>query len=168
MNENLVEMVAEGNDALMEEFFEQGTLPVEHIVDGLKDAIKDRRIFPIVCTGATQNIGTDLLLYFLTRFLPHAASRGIMPGYSKPTPPGARAETDSRRRMADNEALSVYVYKTVADAFAGRVSYLKVVSGVLKTDAQLVNFTRGSQERLGHLGVLMGKEHIPVPEPWTA
>jgi elongation factor G len=91
-------------------------------------------------------------------------SRGIMAGYSQPTLMGAGGETDARRRMAENEALSVFIYKTVADAFAGRVSYLKVVSGVLKTDAQLVNFTRGSQERLGHLGVLMGKEHIPVQE----
>ena len=160
-HENLVELVAEGNDALMEEFFEKNTLPVEHIVDGLREAVASGRIFPILCAGALQNIGSDILLYFLTGFVPDAVSRGTMAGYAQP---GGTGEPDVKRRMANDEALSVFVYKTVADPFAGRVSYLKVCSGVLKNDANLVNFNRGSQERMGHLSVPMGKEHVPVQE----
>ena len=56
-HEALVEMVAEGNDALMEEFFDKGTLPVEHIVDGLRQAVRDMRIFPVLCASGLHNIG---------------------------------------------------------------------------------------------------------------
>jgi len=160
-HEKLVELVAEGNDALMEEFFEKGTLPVEHIVDGLREAILVRRAFPILCAGAVQNIGSDILLYFLARFLPDAVSKGTVPGHSQP---GGTGDPDASRRMANDEALSVFVYKTVADPFAGRLSYFKVCSGVLKNDANLFNFNKGGQERLAHLAVPMGKEQVPVPE----
>src|SRR5205085_1744393 len=59
-HEALVEMVAEGNDALLEEFFEKGTLPVEHIVDGVRQAVQDMRIFPVLCASALHNVGSDL------------------------------------------------------------------------------------------------------------
>ena len=60
-HEALVEMVAEGNDALLEEFFEKGTLPVEHIIDGLRLAIRERRIYPVLCGSALHNVGPDQL-----------------------------------------------------------------------------------------------------------
>ena len=69
-HEALVEMVAEGNDALMEEFFETGTLPSEHIVTGLQQAVRERRIFPILCGAASQNIGSDLLMNFIGEIFP--------------------------------------------------------------------------------------------------
>src|ERR1700683_3690888 len=69
-HEALVEMVAEGNDALMEEFFEKGTLPVEHIVDGLRQAIRERRIYPVLCGSALHNLGSDLLLNFVIENFP--------------------------------------------------------------------------------------------------
>ena len=55
-------MVAEGNDALMEEFFEKGTLPVEHIMDGLRQAIRERRIYPVLCASGLHNVGDATLL----------------------------------------------------------------------------------------------------------
>src|SRR4029450_12463538 len=61
-HEALVEMVAEGNDAYMEEFFETGTLPVEHILDGMRTGIREMRIFPVMCAAANLNIGSDLIL----------------------------------------------------------------------------------------------------------
>ncbi len=69
-HEALVEMVAEGNDALMEEFFEKGTLPVEHILEGLDTAVREGRIFPVLCASALHNIGADLLLTFLEEAFP--------------------------------------------------------------------------------------------------
>jgi elongation factor G len=160
-HEKLVEMVAEGNDALLEEFFEKGTLPAEHIVEGLREAVAARRIFPILCGAASQNLGADLVLSFLASNAPSPVGRGAIPGHSEAGAPGEPALT---RKIANNEPLSIFVYKTVADPFAGRLTYFKVCSGVLKPDAQLVNFTRGSQERLGGLAVLMGKEQVPVTE----
>ena len=70
-HEALVEMVAEGNDALMEEFFDEGTLPVEHIVDGLREAVREMRIFPVLCASGLHNIGTDQTAEF---------HRGQLPG----------------------------------------------------------------------------------------
>src|SRR5204863_2244749 len=76
-HEALVEMVAEGNDALMEEFFAEGTLPVEHIVEGLRLGIRDLRIFPVLCASGLHNVGSDQILNFVVEQLPtpleHAA-----------------------------------------------------------------------------------------------
>src|SRR6185312_13699046 len=74
-HEALVEMVAEGNDELLEEFFEKGTLPVEHILDGLKTAVRDMRLFPVLCLSGLHNIGTDQLLNFMVENLPAPTER---------------------------------------------------------------------------------------------
>ena len=69
-----------------------------------------------------------------------------------------------RRKVADSEPTSLYVFKTVSDPFAGRISYFKAFSGVVKNDAVLQNFTRGSQEKLAHISIMQGKTAVPVPE----
>ncbi len=155
-HEALVEMVAEGNDALMEEFFEKGTLPVEHILDGLREAVRTRRIYPVMCASALHNVASDAILNFATENFPGPADRGPWKG----TLNGKEVE----RQVSDSEPVSVYVFKTVADPFAGRVSYFKVVSGVLKNDANLVNSRTGGGERLSHIGALLGKTITPVTD----
>src|SRR5713101_3547855 len=69
-HEALIEMVAEGNDALMEEYFDKGTLPVEHIVEGLRQAVRDRRIYPVLCASALHNVGSDLILNAIVELFP--------------------------------------------------------------------------------------------------
>ena len=157
--EKLVEMVAEGQDSLMEEFFDQGTLTPEHLREGLREAVRGQRIFPLLCASAFHNVGSDLVLDFLVEFLPTAVERGSVSGVSKPD--GQEVVT---RKLADSEPVSAFVYKTSADPFAGRVSYFKVYSGVLKNDANLVNFGKGHSERLAHIGMGQGKEHVPIQE----
>src|SRR5262249_49161507 len=141
-HEALIEMVAEGNDALMEEFFDKGTLPAERIVEGLRDAIAQRRMFPVLVASGLHNVGGDLLLNFAIDNFPNPGERGAWKGQVN----GADAE----RAVKDSTPISVYVFKTVADPFAGRVSYFKTVSGVLKNDANLVNSRNGTAERLSH------------------
>ncbi|HLW77050.1 MAG TPA: elongation factor G, partial [Bryobacteraceae bacterium] len=155
-HEVLIEMVAEGNDALLEEFFEKGTLPAEHILDGLRDAVLGRRIFPVLCASGLHNVATDLILNFMLDNFPGPADRGPWKGSLN----GQEAE----RPVKDSEPVSLFVFKTVADPFAGRVSYFKVVSGVLKNDANLVNTRSAAAERLSHIGSLSGKTILPVPE----
>jgi elongation factor G len=155
--EALIEMIAEGNDALIEEFFEQGTLSPEHITTGLRDAVRERRVFPILCGSASQNIGSDVALNFLATYMPSGPERGSVPGK------GADGQEISRKG-SDSEPLSLFVFKTVADPFAGRVTYFKILSGVLKNDATIQNFTRSTSERLSHIGVLFGKTITPVTE----
>jgi elongation factor G len=158
-HEALVEMIAEGNDALMEEFFEKGTIGEEHLVSGLREAIRDRRVFPVLYCSGLGNIGTDRVLEFLIEYLPAATDRAPVKAMMKPnngTPP--------TRKVADSEPCSMYVFKTVSDPFAGRISFFKVFSGVVKNDSTVQNYTRNSQEKLAHLSVMQGKNAIGVPE----
>ncbi|MDX1979999.1 MAG: elongation factor G [Bryobacteraceae bacterium] len=148
-HEALVEMVAEGNDALLEEFFDQGTLPVEHIQDGLRQAVRDRRLTPVLCASALHNIATDAILNFVSDYFPAPCDRGPF----KASNGGAEV----LRAVKDSEPAALFVFKTVADAFSGRVSYFKVMSGVVKNDANLYNVRSGATERLAHISVLRGK-----------
>jgi len=155
-HEALVEMVAEGNDALLEEFFAEGTLPVEHIVEGLRDAVRQFRMFPVLCASGFHNIGSDLILNFAVENLPNPSDRGPWAGTLN--------DAEVQRAVKDSEPLSLFVFKTIADPFAGRVSYFKVVSGVLKNDANLVNSRNGGSERLSHIGTLAGKTINAITE----
>ena len=157
-HEALVEQVAEGNDALMEEFFEKGTLPQEDLEKGLVQAVFERRIVPVVCTSALYNVGAQNLLDAIVGYMPAANARPVV-GFES-----TQWEKENTRKGADDEPLSLFVFKTVADPFAGRVTYFRVYTGVLKNDATVQNFTRGSSEKMAHIGVLQGKTATAVPE----
>jgi elongation factor G len=156
-HEALVEMVAEGNDALLEEFFDKGTLPVEHILDGLRQAIRERRIYPVLCGSALHNVSSDLLMNFVVENFP-------APTEHEPIPGKVNGGTEVQRSIKDTEPVSAFVFKTIADPFAGRVTYFKVISGVIKNDANLVNSRSGATERLAHVGCLEGKTLQPVTD----
>ena len=157
-HETLVEMVAEGNDALMEEFFEKGTIPVEDLIPGLKQAIGEKRLVPVVAAAGLPNIGSDALLNFLVDYLPAPTERGVVEGLDHD------GGSPIKRKIADSEPASIFVYKTLADPFAGRVSYFKVMSGIVKNDATLANFNRGGTEKLAHIAVMQGKTQAAVAE----
>jgi len=158
-HEKLVELVAEGNDALMEEFFDKGTIPEEHLVPALHEAIREDRIFPVLFASGLGNIGADELMDFIVDYLPAPSERGATRGQVTT----GNGEPPSRK-MDDSEPLSLFVFKTFNDPFAGRVSYYKVMSGVLKNDASVQNFTRNTQEKLAHISIMQGKTPIPITE----
>jgi len=153
-HEALVEIVAEGNDALLEEFFDTGTLPVEHIEQGLREAVRQRRLYPVMCASGLHNVGSDRILTFIVDDFPNPAEHEAWHG----TIDGKEAD----RPVSDKNRVSLYVFKTSADPFAGRVTYFKVISGVVKNDANLVNARNSSAERLAHIGALAGKTLDPV------
>jgi elongation factor G len=155
-HEALMEMVAEGNDALMEEYFDKGTLAPERILEGLREAVRQMRIFPVICASGLHNVASDLILNFILEYFPGPADRGPWKGSVN--------GKDVERGVKSSEPVSAFVFKTVADPFAGRVSYFKVVSGVLRNDANLVNARTGGGERLSHIGALSGKTMPPVTE----
>jgi elongation factor G len=154
----LVEMVAEGNDKLMEEFFEKGTITEEHLVEGLRSAVGERRIFPVVVTAGLPNTGSENLLNFIVDYLPSAVDRKEVEGQEQ------QGGKPLKRKVSDDAPVAAFVFKTVADPFAGRVSYFKVMSGVVKNEANLTNFDRGTTERLSHISVIQGKTQTPVAE----
>ncbi|PYV58966.1 MAG: elongation factor G [Acidobacteria bacterium] len=158
-HEKLVEIIAEGNDELMEEFFDKGTIPEEHLIPALHNAIREDRIFPVLFASGLGNVSTDRLMDFIVEFTPAATEHDVIRGEvttGNGEPPA--------RKESDTEPVSLYVFKTVSDAFAGRISYFKVFSGVLRNDAVLQNFARGTQEKLAHISVMQGKTAVPVSE----
>jgi len=155
-HEELVELVAEGKDDLLEEFFEKGTLPEEHIVAGLDEEMREMRVFPIVCMSGPHNIGSDMLLNLIAEAFPSPVDRPPV----KLKLNGAEIE----RKYSDSEPTAAYVFKTTADPFAGRITYFKVLSGCVRNDANLFNTTHSTTERLAHIGVPLGKTVVPVNE----
>ncbi|HVL70080.1 MAG TPA: elongation factor G [Vicinamibacterales bacterium] len=150
--EALVEMVAEADDALMEKFFDAGTLTQEELVSGLKRGILASRIFPLLCVSASANIGAQPLLDAIVSYVPSPAERGF------------KLADESRVAAGDGGPTAAFVWKTVADPFAGRITMFRVVSGTLKADSTVHNHTRDTGERLGHLVLLQGKAQTSVPE----
>jgi elongation factor G len=157
-HEKLVEMIAEGDDALMEEFFDTGTIPVEHLIPALHNAIREDKIFPVLFASGLGNVSADRLMDFIVDFTPAATEHDVIRGEA---PSGKEAPV---RKESDSEPVSLYVFKTVSDPFAGRISYFKVFSGVLKNDASLQNFSRSSAEKLAHISIMQGKTAVPVNE----
>ncbi|HKV27778.1 MAG TPA: elongation factor G [Candidatus Acidoferrales bacterium] len=159
-HEALVEMVAEIDDELMQEFFDKGTLPVEDLKKGLREAVLEKRIYPVLVSSALRNIGGDAILDFIAETFTSAAERGKAVAYKEA---GHKGET-VERRIDDKEPLSLFVFKTIADTFAGRISYFKVLSGVLHNDANVANFNRNTVERFQHLEIRQGKTATAINE----
>jgi elongation factor G len=154
--ERLVEMVAEANEDLLDAFFAEGTLSQAQLESGLRAATKAGRLFPLLCSSGLSAIGAQPLLDALVELVPSPAEH-------------ACAAVDAEGRDAapvatDGAPCSAFVWKTIADAFAGRITLLRVMSGVLKSDATVHNVTRDAPERLGHLLLLQGKSQTHVPE----
>jgi len=175
-HEALVELVAEGKDELMEEFFREGTIPEEHLITALHEAIREDRIFPVLYTSGLRNVGTDHLLDFLKVYAPAPAEREPIAARAARSMPPAHSNGEAKpgdgyaneemvmRRMDDKEPLALYVYKTMSDPFAGKISFFKVVSGVVKNDMTVENFTRHESERLCHLSVMQGRKPAEIAE----
>jgi elongation factor G len=154
--EALIEMVAEADDSLMEKFFDAGTLSQEDLTAGLKRGIVSAKIFPVVLTSATANIGIQPLLDTVVAYVPSPAERAL----KAKSAAGDEIEIPVR----EGGSVSAFVWKTVADPFAGRITLFRVLTGVLKADATVHNVTKDTQERLGHLVVVQGKTQTTVPE----
>jgi elongation factor G len=159
-HEQLVELVAEGDDKLMEEFFEKGTIPEEDLIPALHNAIREDKLFPVIFASGLGNIGADRVMDFIVDYTPAPSEHEWVQGE-----PAASGNGDApKRHETDAEPVSLYVFKTVSDAFSGRISYFKVFSGVLKNESTMQNFSRGSAEKLSHISIMQGKTAVPVTE----
>ena len=159
-HERLVELVAEGDDKLMEKYFEAGTLGEEDLIPSLHNAIREDKIFPVIFSSGLGNIGADRVMDFIIDYTPAPSEHEWVQGEA---PSSANGDAP-KRHETDAEPVSVYVFKTVSDAFAGRISYFKVFSGVLKNDATVLNYGRGVQEKFAHISSMQGKTAVPVQE----
>jgi elongation factor G len=143
--EKLLDAVVETDEGLMERYLEGQELTTEEVAKAMKDAVTRGELFPVACGVATKNLGTTALLDLLVEGVPSPAKKG------------APIEVDGA-------ATAAFVFKTIADPFAGRITVFRVVSGSVASDATLANARARAKERLGHLLVLQGKEHEQAPE----
>ena len=152
--EKLIEIVAESDDDLLEKYFEEGTLAEEDIIPNLSKAIAKSKLCPVFAVSSETLVGLSILLDHIVEFGPNPATHEKEYGYADYDMEGDKIE----RKYSNDEPFSAYVFRTIADPFAGRINVLKVVSGTIGSDATVYNSTRDENERLGALHVLQGKE----------
>jgi len=156
----LIEIVAESDDALMENYFEHGTLSAEELAAGLKASVKRRSIFPITCGSPTHVIGVSTLLDGLVDYAPSPLERGAYPAS---TVGGEPIEI----QPVPDEPVAALVFKTLNDPFSGKLSLLRVLRGVLKSDSPIWNVRAEDEEKVGHLMHIQGKHGEAVPSLLT-
>ena len=141
----LVETVAESDDALLETYFEAGELTEAQLLEGFKNAINRQMIVPVVGTSATANVGVHSLMDFVVDYMPD------------PTRRPAIEHDGATRAPSDSEPLSALVFKTVSEAHVGELSLVKVFSGILKSGDEVYNPDSSKSERIGQIFLLNGK-----------
>jgi elongation factor G len=155
--EKLIEAVAESDDALIEQYLEEGTLPEAIITRGAKDGFANARLAPVFVGSASKAIGIDRLLDFILEEFPSPPER-------RPLKVIAKGGEERERTGDPNGPLTAFVFKTVSDPFVGHITMFRVFSGKVRPDSSVHNATQGTDERIGQLFALKGKEHETVPE----
>lgn len=155
----LIEKIAEADDVLLEKYLEGGSLTDDEILKGIKEGSLTRRFIPVACGSATSNIGITQLLDLAILCLP---SPGEMARISPIKGKNPKDGSEAVRQPSEGDPLSAYVFKTVADPFAGRLSIFRVYSGTLKADSNVLNTATGTKERIGQVFYIMGKKQIPA------
>ena len=153
MLSGLSEAVAETSDDLMEKFFAEEPFTQEEITHGIHEAMRTGVAYPVFTVSCTNPAGCDLLLEFL-KYMPD------------PTSAGAYSAEDSTGKAVDVKVdpaapVSAFVFRTVADPF-GKMSFIKVITGTLKPDTDLVNASTGATEHIGKIFTMLGKKQIEV------
>jgi elongation factor G len=152
----LCEAVAETDDALLEKYLEQGELDEAELRSALRSAVLEGKLTPVLCGSGAKNIGVDQLLDAVAALLPAPSDRPAFPAQ------GPSNGTPIERAADPNAPFSAFVFKTLVDPFAGKLSIFRVVSGRGASDATVLNATRGSRERFGQLLRLEGKKQAPL------
>jgi len=154
--EELVENVVEADDELVEKYLEGEDLQDEEIKTALRKGTLTRTFVPVVCGSATKNTGIDLISHYIIECMPSPADRGAVTGENPDT--GEEIE-----RSPDPDApFSAFVFKTVADPYAGRLSIFRVISGTIGAEGNFYNATKETRERFNQLLTIAGKEQQPV------
>jgi elongation factor G len=143
--EKLLDAVVETDETLMERYLEGEELDAHEVAAALKLAVTRSEVFPVACGVATKNLGTHALLDLLVEGVPSPARKG--------------SPID-----VDGASAALFVFKTVADPFAGKINIFRVLTGGVTSESTLVNLREKSKERTGSLLQLQGKEHAPVKE----
>jgi elongation factor G len=154
----LIEAAAEGSDELMEKYFETETLSADEIVRGLKLRMAREDLVPVLCGSAGMNIGTVQLMRSVIKLMPSPVEAAPYTAINPATGEPVELQADSAGDLA------ALIFKTVADPYVGKLSYFRVYSGTVEADSRVRNSRTGSEERLGQVYVMTGKEQNPVDQ----
>jgi elongation factor G len=154
--ETLVENLAESDDTLLERYLEGESLSDDDIKAALRKGTISQAFVPVLCGSATKNIAVDLVQDFLVNCMPSPIDRGA---WTVTDPDG---ENEMECRPDPDAPFAGFVFKTIADPFAGRLSIFKIVSGTLGSDGTFFNVNKNTRERYNQLLRIVGKEQIPI------
>jgi len=152
--EKMIEAAAESDEKLMEKFFEHGTLSDDEIISGLVKGISDKSIFPIFGGSAVTTAGATTLMNYIVNILP-------APDYVHEIT-GNDGDKPITRKISPEGAASLFIFKTVAEAHVGELSFFKAFTGSIKTGDDLVNYSTRETERIGQIYALNGKERKEI------
>ncbi len=156
LREKLIEAAVEVDDQLMEKYLESGEISAEEIVQCLRKGTMERKLVPALCGSSTRNIGIQPLLNTMIRFFPSPLEKGPVQGKNIKT---GEPET---REPKEEAPFSAFVFKTIADPFAGKLSLFRVYSGSVNADSVVYNSKKDVKERIGQIFLLEGKKQKPV------
>ena len=158
MRQRLVEDISETDDELLEKFLDGKELSTDEIKKALRNGIRERKIFPILYGSSTRQIGVAQLLDAIIDYLPSPLDEGEIEGKHP-------SNGDAARRKQDPSApFSAYVFKTISDPFAGKLSVMRVISGKITSDMTCLDVNKQSKEKIGHMFRLEGKKQEGVKE----
>jgi elongation factor G len=156
---NLVEKIAEADDTLLEKYLEGGELSSDEIIKGIREGSLTKRFVPVTCGSAAQNIAIPQLLDTVLLCLPSPVEMAQIAPIKGTNPKDGK---EVERNPDAVEPFSAYVFKTIADPYAGRLSIFRVYSGTLKADSTVLNASTGAKERIGQIFYMMGKQQVPA------
>ncbi|MGA3181383.1 MAG: elongation factor G [Verrucomicrobiota bacterium] len=156
LHRELIEHIAESDDALLTKFFDQGGLSEEEFRAGIHDAVQKQHFIPLFCTSAETNAGVARLMDFIAKFGPSPSDHERQP---------ARDANDALVEIHLADAAPVaHVFKTMAEEHFGELSFFRVYSGAVRSGMELFNADRQKSERIGQIYILNGRERTAVEE----
>ncbi len=160
MHEELIEKIAETDEALMAKFFEHGTLENDDVIQGLRRGIRSRKLFPLLCTAANHNVGVTSVLDFLIESCPNPSEMGDVTAELPGSTPEAKKEVVIPCKP--NGEPMMFIFKTVSEPHVGELSFFRVYSGVISPGMDMTNNSNGKAERMAQIYVMNGKERKEV------
>ncbi len=154
--EGISEAVAETDEELMEKYFSGEAFTDEEIKKGIKSGVKNGEIAPVLCVSSVQKAGVSLLMDAINKYMPAHCEKGAVKVINAVTKEPVEIKTEVTQPVV------VQVFKTIADPFVGKISFLKVVSGTLLPDSVVYNANKEKTEKISNLFVMKGKQQIAV------
>ncbi len=154
--EGISEAVAETDEELMEKYFSGEAFTDEEIKKGIKNGVKNGDIAPVLCLSSVQKAGVSLLLDAINKYMPAHCEKGTVKALHAATKEPLEIKTEV------NQPLVVQVFKTIADPFVGKISFLKVISGTLSPDSTIYNVNKDKTEKISNIFAMKGKQQIAV------